>query len=150
MLTLLSLASGFLIHVSVFKHGEWDTSSPTIVLCYLGAGLGGALWLTSRSLAAANGVLNIAPTEFLRLLFTHLVGLFFSIAIYRIYLHRLSNFQGPVIARLSNFYLTWLSAKKLQLHEEIDILHSRYGDYVRTGDASQSLIHAPNCHSGIS
>lgn len=136
MLTVLSLASGFLIHVSVFKHGEWDTSSPAIVLCYLGAGLGGALWLTSRSLAATSGGLNITPTEYLLLVTTHIVGLFLSIAIYRVYLHRLSEFRGPFIARLSNFYLTWLSAKKLQLHEEIDVLHSRYGDYVRTGDVS--------------
>jgi hypothetical protein len=136
MLTLLFLASGVLVHLSVFRHGEWETRSPVVVLSYLITGSGGAFWLSASSLAATNGVFDIAPTEFLRLVAFHIVGLFTSISIYRLFFHQLSEFRGPFIARLSNFYLTWLSAKRLHLHEEIDVLHSRYGDYVRIGDIS--------------
>jgi hypothetical protein len=143
MLAFLFLASGVLVHLSVFRHGEWETRSPVVVLSYLVAGFGGTFWLSESSLAAINGVFDIAPTEFLRVLALHIVGLFTSISIYRLFFHRLSEFRGPFIARLSNFYLTWLSAKRLHLHNEIDVLHSRYGDYVRTGDV-------PSHHRNIS
>lgn len=134
MLPLLFLASGTLVHLSVFRHGEWETKSPQVVLSYLFAALGGTLCLRTSNSTAANDVSGIGPTEFVRLLALHMTGLFASITIYRLFFHRLSGFRGPFIARLSSFYLAWLSAKRLHLHDEIDSLHSRYGDYVRTGN----------------
>lgn len=43
------------------------------------------------------------------------------------------RFPGPVLAKLSNFYVTSLSAKSFQLYKEVEKLHKRYGDYVRIG-----------------
>lgn len=134
MLSLLFLASGVLVHLSVFRHGEWETKSPQVVLSYLIAALGGTLSLRASNSTAANDESGIGPTGFVRLLAFHMIGLFTSITVYRLFFHKLSGFRGPFIARLSSFYLAWLSAKRLHLHDEIDVLHSRYGDYVRTGN----------------
>ncbi|KAJ5308716.1 Cytochrome P450 [Penicillium antarcticum] len=60
--------------------------------------------------------------------------------VYRAFLHRLSRFPGPFFARLSNFYVTVLSGKKLQLCDEIQKLHHQYGDYVRVGPTEISII----------
>ncbi|KAJ5758202.1 Cytochrome P450 [Penicillium nucicola] len=60
--------------------------------------------------------------------------------VYRAFLHRLSRFPGPFLARLSNFYVTALSGKKLQLCDEIQKLHQQYGDYVRIGPTEISII----------
>nr|A0A068AA78.1 RecName: Full=Cytochrome P450 monooxygenase orf5; AltName: Full=Brefeldin A biosynthesis cluster protein orf5 [Penicillium brefeldianum]AIA58897.1 putative cytochrome P450 [Penicillium brefeldianum] len=92
----------------------------------------------------ANDVSGLGPTAFVRLLAFHLIGLFVSITVYRLFFHNLSGFRGPFIARLSSFYLAWLSAKRLHLHDEIDDLHSLYGDYVRTGPRELSIID-PQC-----
>ncbi|KAL5337622.1 cytochrome P450 [Aspergillus crustosus] len=48
---------------------------------------------------------------------------------YRAFWHRLSSFPGPFWARLTNLYVTALSAKRLRLYEEIQKLHQQYGDY---------------------
>jgi hypothetical protein len=136
MLRLLALASGVLVHICVFRHGEWDTKSPAIVLAYLVITLAGTLRFNASSIANNEGS-DILSTDFLRLMGYHLLGLYSSIILYRGFFHRLSlsGYPGPFLARLSNFYITYLSAKALHLHDEIDILHAKYGDYVRTGIA---------------
>jgi len=37
------------------------------------------------------------------------------------------------MARISNLFVTWLSARNLPLYEETQRLHEKYGDYVRLG-----------------
>ena len=136
MLRFLALASGVLVHICIFRHGEWDTKSPAIVLTYLVITLAGTLWFSVSSIAN-NGISDILSTDFLCLIRYHLLGMYSSIILYRGFFHRLSlsGYPGPFLARFSNFYLTWLSAKALHLHDEIDMLHAKYGDYVRTGIA---------------
>ncbi|KAJ0418348.1 cytochrome P450 [Aspergillus carlsbadensis] len=58
---------------------------------------------------------------------------------YRAFWHRLSSFPGPFVARLSNLYVTALSAKNLHLYEEVQRLHQQYGDYVRLGPTELSI-----------
>ncbi|CAG8020572.1 unnamed protein product [Penicillium salamii] len=60
--------------------------------------------------------------------------------VYRTFFHRLVKFPGPFLARMSNLFVTVLARKRLQLHEEIHSLHSRYGDYVRIGPRELSII----------
>lgn len=66
-------------------------------------------------------------------------GLTLSILTYRAFFHRLNRFPGPFAARLSNFYPTYLSAKKLHLYEEVEQLHRQYGDFVRLGRSQMML-----------
>ncbi|KAJ5166267.1 uncharacterized protein N7482_005048, partial [Penicillium canariense] len=73
------------------------------------------------------------------LILYHILGIYTSILFYRVFWHRLNCFPGPFLAKLSNFYVTWLSAKKLQLFEEAEKLHRQYGDYVRIGPTELSI-----------
>lgn len=61
------------------------------------------------------------------------VALATSIGIYRLLFHRLRSFPGPWGAKLSRFYAVSLASKGLQYHLELQDLHKRYGDFVRTG-----------------
>ena len=63
----------------------------------------------------------------------HILGIYISYFFTGGFFHRLSRFPGPVLAKLSNFYVTSLSAKSFQLFKEVEKLHKRYGDYVRIG-----------------
>ena len=60
-------------------------------------------------------------------------SLFTSIAIYRVFFHKLRNFPGPLGARVSKF---WHVGKLLRQpnFELLDDLHQQYGDFVRTGE----------------
>jgi cytochrome P450 len=64
----------------------------------------------------------------------YVAGLFSSMLIYRAFFHRLRHYPGPFLAKLSTFYITARSVKKLHLFEEVQKLHAQYGDYVRLGN----------------
>lgn len=56
-----------------------------------------------------------------------------SLAVYRLFLHRIRSFPGPWQARLSRLYVVARTWQSLQLHVELERLHQIYGDFVRTG-----------------
>jgi hypothetical protein len=60
-------------------------------------------------------------------------GLMSSIAIYRLFFHRIRSFPGPVGMKLSRFYAAYLNAKNYQFYKELEAMHETYGDFVRTG-----------------
>lgn len=60
-------------------------------------------------------------------------GLGLSMAVYRLFFHRLRRIPGPFPAKLTKFYAAYLSSKQVKYHEELASLHRRYGDFVRTG-----------------
>jgi len=60
------------------------------------------------------------------------IGLILSTAAYRLCLHRLRNFPGPIGAKLSRFYATALAAKNIQYHLDVKEMHEKYGDFVKT------------------
>ncbi|KAF3020671.1 hypothetical protein E8E14_013057 [Neopestalotiopsis sp. 37M] len=66
--------------------------------------------------------------------------LLLSIAIYRLGFHRCSKFPGPVGARLSRFYATYLSLKNVQYYKELQKMHDTYGDFVRTGPREITVL----------
>lgn len=124
---------GVFLHVFLFNKGEWDLHTMKIVHLFF------ALFL---SLAIGLGVfshflhsrLSWNPFVFsLGLVGSMVLGLFASITAYRASFHRLNRFPGPFAARLSNLYITRLSAKNLQLYREVQRLHQTYGDVVRVG-----------------
>ncbi|KAF4545568.1 Cytochrome P450 [Lasiodiplodia theobromae] len=61
-------------------------------------------------------------------------------ATYRLFFHRLRKFPGPFGAKLSRFYVTLTSAKKVQYHEEIKKWHEKYGDFIRTGPRELAIV----------
>ncbi|GME37966.1 cytochrome p450 [Neofusicoccum parvum] len=58
--------------------------------------------------------------------------------VYRLFFHRLRKFPGPVGAKISKFYSLWLS-RNIQYHFEVEKLHKKYGDVVRTGPRELSI-----------
>jgi cytochrome P450 family 628 len=122
----ISIASGVTTHLFLFRHGEWDTKSPAIVLSYvlafiIASVLQRTLWHAETSVAAAAAGY-------------HFLGLYASMLLYRAFFHRLCKYPGSFLGRLSNFYVTFLSAKRLHLFLEVQQLHAKYGDIVRLGE----------------
>ncbi|KAJ6028635.1 hypothetical protein N7540_004211 [Penicillium herquei] len=138
----LFVASGLTgvgVHVLLFRHGEWDVKAPTIVVNYI---ILGAILLSLEYLDILEKleIYHVSATNWsLKVLGCHFVGLYSSMLLYRGLLHRLNKFPGPVLARLSNFYITYLSAKKHHLYAETQKLHKKYGDYVRVGPTELSI-----------
>lgn len=122
---MLALASGVVMHITVFRIGEWDVAAPSIVAGYTLAFLATTLLSTFQ--------LATSLTEVAQAAAYHFIGLFASMLVYRAFFHRLSNYPGPLLARLTTFYITARSVRKLHLFKEVQSLHSQYGDIVRLG-----------------
>lgn len=60
-------------------------------------------------------------------------GLVLSIGVYRLFFHRLRGFPGPLGSKLTRFYDTSLAAKNVQYNVEVEKMHQKYGDFIRTG-----------------
>lgn len=120
--------SGISAHILIYRHGEWDLHAPAIFLSYASILLSAVVL---EHVAAWTGAQYSIPL--VKTVFWHVGGVYVSMLTYRAFFHRLSEFPGPFFARLSNFYVTALSAKKMQLYNEVQKLHQQYGDYIRVG-----------------
>ena len=56
-----------------------------------------------------------------------------SMSVYRLFFHRLREFPGPALAKLTRFYAMHQSAKNVEYYKELQRMHDMYGDFVRTG-----------------
>ncbi|KAK7423226.1 hypothetical protein QQZ08_009122 [Neonectria magnoliae] len=129
---LAAFAVGVVLHVGVFRRGEWDLYTTKL--------LGSTVLI---NIALSYALSTSAADEFdtrwrayraaSLLMGTVLAGLYSSLVVYRGLFHRLNRFPGPFFARLSNFNVALLSVKKFQLYEEIQKQHEKYGDIVRIG-----------------
>lgn len=128
-----AFASGCVLHILLYRRGEWDLLALPIVQAYAALPI---IVTGITRLAEARGLLNDTSLTFTAIMvleITHIAGIFSSILIYRILFHPLNCFPGPLIARISNFYPTYLRMKNLRLFEEVQDLHHRHGDFVRLG-----------------
>ena len=130
---LLSAVTGVAIHHLLFRNGEWDTSAPAVFGSYAAAIAG------FNVLKWTGSVAEFINLNAIYVFVCHIVGLFSSIIIYRLYFHRLRKFPGPSLAGVTSWYANILSAQKLHNFEVLDNLHSRYGDYVRVGPRELSI-----------
>ncbi|KAH8822588.1 cytochrome P450 [Flagelloscypha sp. PMI_526] len=69
-------------------------------------------------------------------------GLLVSTIAHRLLFHRLRKFRGPWVAKLTRLYATWNSYPKLKFHLEVNEMHQKYGDFVRTGPRELSINRA--------
>lgn len=67
-------------------------------------------------------------------------ALLLSIVTYRVAFHRLRRFPGPFGAAVSRWYTLYLASKNVQYHLEVQDMHSKYGDFVRTGEKTALLL----------
>ncbi|EKG20298.1 Cytochrome P450 [Macrophomina phaseolina MS6] len=61
-------------------------------------------------------------------------------AVYRVFFHRLRHFPGPFGAKLSRFYSAYLAGKDIKYYKEIEKMHRKYGDFVRTGPREIAIV----------
>ncbi|RDL30137.1 uncharacterized protein BP5553_10415 [Venustampulla echinocandica] len=125
-----SFLGGNLLHVVAYRKGEWDLLVPKLYNDQ-----------SQDGLAASVRVVAFLGAY-------HALGIALSMVTYRILFHRLTSFPGPFLARVSNFYVTALSSKRLHLFAEVEALHKQYGDYVRLGPSELSIID-PNALTAI-
>lgn len=139
ILSLGAFTTGVTAHLFLFRHGnEWDVKSLSLIQTY---GLLAILSYVLQRMAVVDRFLEIVmPSNWaLKSLGYHVLGIYLSMLFYRAFWHRLSRFPGPTLAKLSNFYVTFLTAKKCHLYDEVEKLHQQYGDYVRLGPTELSI-----------
>ncbi|KAK5997675.1 Cytochrome P450 monooxygenase orf5 [Cladobotryum mycophilum] len=126
----------------------WDESGPHLQNSAPGMGCSITIYFlfyvtvfTAAALASHLQLfaLNVTISEIATFAGYHACGLYSSMLVYRAFFHRLGRYPGPFLARLSNFYITAKSIKKLHLFEEVQKLHAQYGDIVRLGPTELSI-----------
>lgn len=132
---LLAFLAGQALHALIFCRGEWDAYASDIVVGAILLNLGSTVVIHTTS-AVDSWWVSFRNSATLEL--ATVAGLFTSMLVYRALFHALCWYPGPFMARLSNFYLLFLS-KRLQLYRELQQLHERYGDIVRLGPSTLSV-----------
>lgn len=128
-----SSLGGIFLHLVAYRRGEWDLLVPKLCAGYIICQLSVLAWDRQFNDQGQDGL--AASVQVVALLSVcHALGIALSMVTYRLFFHRLKFFPGPFWARVSNFYVTALSSKKLHLFEEVEALHKQYGDYVRLGE----------------
>lgn len=117
---------GTLSHACLFAHGEWHMQSPTLFVLALG------LPAFASCLVSIDSGISRAVQVTTAVSLRYLCGLFASMLVYRLFLHRLRVFPGPGLASLTKF---WHMVKVMhgKNHVLLQSLHQEYGDFVRTG-----------------
>jgi hypothetical protein len=112
-------------HISIIPY-EIDYQLKPLFGLYL-ASIGGLYYaLIHQNLPNAGITTLVAAASFN-------ASLIISILTYRVFLHRTRRFPGPFMARVSKFYSVFL-ARTLHYNKEVEKLHEKYGDFVRTGE----------------
>ena len=131
----IAAAAGILSHNLIFIRNEHHIQAPRLfrlflLLCLL-LFLGEArIWALNNSGQAARATALIV--------LSYLASLFTSVALYRIFFHRLRHFPGPIGARVTKF---WHVGKLFRQpnFKLLDDLHQQYGDFVRTGEPGHNI-----------
>ncbi|KAI9041837.1 cytochrome P450 [Aspergillus affinis] len=132
---LILFAGGVLSHITYFARGEHHLSGAPYLQVF--ALVFTALTLVSHG--AGNSIQN-ALRQTLNTIFSYLVGVFFSLVVYRMFLHPLRTFPGPIWARLSGLWLTW-RVRRRDGFRQVKCLHNQYGSIVRVGPTDLSIAH---------
>jgi hypothetical protein len=117
----------FLVAVPTVEFERYMRRFITAAGIFSGGDLTMSLFFTSRSTTAALAHLIMSWSEFV-------VGLLLSLTIYRLCFHRCRIFPGPVAAKLTRFYASYLNAPGKRFNEKLKAIHSEYGDYARVGE----------------
>ncbi|GME28827.1 putative benzoate 4-monooxygenase cytochrome P450 [Neofusicoccum parvum] len=126
---------GVLFHVTVLRNLEVDNFMYHLLSSLLAA----TVMLTFAYVLVGFSFLSALSRTCLASLSFN-TGLFLSIAIYRVFFHRLRKFPGPFGAKVSRFYSAYLAGKEVKYFKEIERMHHRYGDFIRTGPREVAIV----------
>ncbi|KAI1442274.1 cytochrome P450 [Annulohypoxylon stygium] len=133
----LGVISGFGVHYSLFIHGEWHAQAPYILLSHVGIFL--CIPLAKYFMDSSDFITSL---EAIFIFCGYVLGLMASIAIYRIFFHRLTKagFPGPPLARVTKLWHVWV-CRASRNHQVLYSLNKQYGDFVRTGPSEVAVFH---------
>ena len=92
------------------------------------------LLIESGETGARSLAFYVIPSEIL-----YLIVLSLSVACYRLLLHPLRRFPGPVLPSLSKWYVSYI-ARSGKIQQWLEGLHQQYGDIVRFGPNELSFV----------
>lgn len=124
---LIAILAGIVAHRLVFIRGEWHLTGPYVAISHL-------LAFFSASLLSGE-IRNVLLLSTL-----YLSGLFGSIAVYRVFFHKLRRFPGPTAAAITKLWHVW-KCRDSKNHTVLDEVHKQYGQFVRTGKLIRTTIH---------
>ncbi|GFF54479.1 probable endo-1,4-beta-xylanase C [Aspergillus udagawae] len=117
---ILIAIAGILSHVLYFRHGEHHVYSRIYLV----------LLVVSTTIATVFSHYSY--------MLVYLASLYTSILVYRLLLHPLHSFPGPLLARVSSL---WFIFPNRKAHLTLQNLHSQYGPIVRTGPSDLSILY---------
>jgi cytochrome P450 family 628 len=123
---LLAGIVGMLSEALVFSKGEWDIRSPTLlkIATVVQIPLAGLLIVLGSSIFES--IWNSMLLDF-----SYLSGLFSAMVVYRLFLHPLKNFPGPLGARATAFWVIKEQVPAFKFYTKLKKIHEEYGDFVR-------------------
>ncbi|KAI1109696.1 cytochrome P450 [Nemania sp. NC0429] len=131
---LVAAALGVLSHVTIFIRGEWHMYGSL-----LGRTFVTAAFALSCVEILHHGNLSIATRATVNIIGSYLLSLFVSIAVYRIWFHRLRRFPGPRLASVTKLWHVW-KCRKGDNHLVLEDLAKRYGPIIRTGPEELTIV----------
>jgi hypothetical protein len=126
---------GVASHVLLFVHGELDNYTISITLSFI---TGLILTIILISVQVNSILLGIVVGSLLFSLYQFTLGA--SILVYRVFLHRLSPFPAARPYVLSKWFAARYAARTGRYFAIVRQFHEHHGDFVRTGNASSTLI----------
>ena len=127
---LVASIFGLLAHQLMFIRGEWHLLAPIVASAhFMAAFLLIAIEIHLNDRAYGSNINALSS------IICYLISLFSSIAVYRIYFHRLRHFPGPKLAAASKLWHVW-QCRDSRNHLVLESLYQKYGSFVRTGAGS--------------
>ncbi|BCS18635.1 cytochrome P450 [Aspergillus puulaauensis] len=127
--------AGIFSHVAYFNRGEHHLYG----LLYIKLLLTSIISATAILSYTQQTTVTTALSTVAKVASSYLVGLYSSLLIYRVLLHPLNKFPGPLPARASTSWLT--TQLKNNLHTALLDLHQQHGLFVRIGSSDLSISH---------
>ena len=125
--------AGIASHLFFFIDGEWGIYAPNVAAVFAGLHV-----LLLSVLAWGFQLRLVEAISFLAKLSTgYFGGLLGSIAVYRLFFHRLKSFPGPLGCKISGFWSmknTIVSRNKFRWHIKVQNFHKEHGDFVRISE----------------